>query len=610
MIYVIIPSVKALLVGINAKFVQTNLAIRLIKGWAEARSRAVRDGRAGVEIGEWNINQSPSSIVRGIVEREPDVVLFSVYIWNRETVFRVADDLRLLLPDALIVMGGPEVSWTAADILAGVPAVDAIAAGEGEATVAELIDRVADLCGVNLAGAGGENAAAGNAVADRRKNISDIPGLFARDGDGGIRFGGARPLIENLDEIPFPYSAGKLDFDPENRIVYYESSRGCPYSCAYCLSANDSRVRYRSLERVLADIDFFLQEGFPLVKFVDRTFNLDPARYLAIWRHIAERFNGKTTFHFEIAGEGLSDEAFAVLEGMPRGAVQFEIGIQSTNPETLRAVHRAGDTRALFEKIRRIPRTIHVHVDLIAGLPGEGFARFGRSFDDVWSLGADMLQLGFLKILPGAPMEGIAKGLEGYLWSAHPPYEVLETPDLSWRELLRLKDVEHLADGWFNSGLARHALTRLAEAGRDSSAFSLFLELADFVREWFPDGDLYLPRRPAAVFECLAGFIAGRRGGEGSFLEYLKYDYFLQGKPGAMPDWLTRRYSREAHDSALVREGLLSPAEGAYAPSRRVVYARSEYEEFAFNAEKDPEKVLFIYPGPGDKERLPRCIIM
>jgi len=581
----IIQLVKILLVGINAKYIQSNLAIRLLAAYAERAAPEVADGRVCVELGEWNVNEPAGQIVRGIMEREPDAVLFSVYVWNREMTFRVMSDVRKILPGAFIGAGGPEVSWTAERDLREHPELDLIFCGEGELAFVELVRRLAD--GEPLAG---------------------IPGVFARDGEGLVDGGPAR-VLERLDEIPFVYNNPKIPTDEATRIVYYEASRGCPFSCAYCLSARETSVRYLSLDRVLADISWFLERRFPLVKFVDRTFNLDPSRYLAIWRYIRDNHNGITTFHFEISAESLSREAFELLETMPKGAVQFEIGIQSVNADTLRAVGRPANLDRLSGAIHAIPASIHRHVDLIAGLPREDLASFARSFDYAWALGADMLQLGFLKILPGAPMEEIARELSGYRWSEAPPYEVLQSPALPYRDLCVLKDVEHLVDGWFNSGLACHALARLA-AGPDSSAFSLFMELASFVREWFPDGDLYLPRRPAFVFECLAGFIAGRRDGDRAALEYLKYDYFLQGKPGAMPGWLPRRYSREAHDAALVREGFLSPGEGAYAPSRRSVYSRTEFEEFTFDPDKGPRGILFIYPGPGDKEKLPRCIIL
>ena len=274
-------SVKILLVAINAKFVQTNLAVRLLKAYAARHSAAVRDGTASVEIGEWNVNQPLGAIVRGIYATGADAVLFSTYVWNRDAVFRAASDVRQVLPDAIIGFGGPEVSWAPERAFAECPAADVILAGEGEATFAAFADRAAEVLRARRD--------AQQASDNESTPFAGIAGLYARggsrgcavdspvDGSGAILFGGARPLIENLDEIPFPYGPESLDFDPEHRIAYYESSRGCPFRCAYCLSALDTRVRYYSLDRVLREIAYFMDAGFPLVKFVDRTFNLDPA---------------------------------------------------------------------------------------------------------------------------------------------------------------------------------------------------------------------------------------------------------------------------------------------------------------------------------------------
>ena len=513
-------SVKILLVAINAKFVQTNLAVRLLKAYAARHSAAVRDGTASVEIGEWNVNQPLGTIVRGIYATGADAVLFSTYVWNRDAVFRAASDVRLVLPNAVIGFGGPEVSWAPARAFAECPAADVILAGEGEATFAAFADRAAEVLRARDAR---------RTSGDESVSFAGIAGLYARagscgraagvpaDGSGAILFGGTRPLIEDLDEIPFPFGPESLDFDPEHRIAY------------------------------------FMDAGFPLVKFVDRTFNLDPARFLAIWAFIRDHHNGKTLFHFEIAAEYLPEEAFSLLETMPSGAVQFEIGIQSANPETLALVGRPAHVGELAEKIRRIPRHIHTHVDLIAGLPAEDLASFAASFDFAFALGADMLQLGFLKVLPGAPMEALTRGMDGYRWSATPPYEVLSSPSLGYGDLVALKEVEAILDAWYNSALMRHALGKLC--GRDESPFAVFRSLVAFAREFFPDHDIFLPRKPGDAYACMAAFLARRAAAEA--LEWLRYDFLLQGKPGSFPPWFVRRYSKDAHDAALESSGIL-----------------------------------------------------
>jgi hypothetical protein len=579
--------VKILLVAINAKYVQTNLAIRLLSEYAAAYSPAVGAGLARVEYAEWNINQLPAQIVRGIFEARPQAAFFSTYIWNRDTVIRVAEELRKLLPAAIIGFGGPEVSWSAERFAERCPAADCVISGEGEETFLAITERLAD------------SAAAGGIVS--REALLGLPGLYVRGVDGLMAFGGLRPEIAELDRIPFPYR-GEPGFEPENRIVYYESSRGCPFTCAYCLSSIDRHVRYYSMDRVLADVSFFLENGWPLVKFVDRTFNLDPDRYLAIWRHIRDHHNGKTLFHFEIAAEYLTDEAFAVLETMPEGSVQFEIGIQSSNAETLRLVGRKSDLHRLAESVRRIPRAIHTHVDLIAGLPAEDLTRFATSFDFAFALGADMLQLGFLKVLAGSPMEGMARASAGYAWSDYPPYEVLATPVLPYADLLAIKDVETVLDGWYNSGLMRHTIDWLCS--KTVSAFATFGDLAGALRAHFPGEDLTLPRRPADLFDCMAAFLVARGDAQG--VEWLKVDYLTQGKPGVFPGWFERRYSKARHDEALVSRGVLTNA-GA---SRRLAYAQTEYEEIVFPDRPETQPVLFVYGGSKSRKKRPEMILV
>jgi len=572
---------KILLVAVNAKFIQTNLAVRLLKGYVEERVEAVAAGQLKIEIAEWNINQPVSAIVRGVFEAQPDIVLFSTYIWNRVTVFSAISEIKKILPLVIIGCGGPEVSWLPEKVFTDCPAIDLIILGEGEQTLVELSERLVS-----------------RGKFFRVRDFSDIRGVYLRSG-----FGGNRPFTESLDDIPFPYTAERMDFDPKNKIVYYESSRGCPFSCAYCLSSIERSVRYYSLDRVFRDLSYFMDAGFPLVKFVDRTFNLDPERYLAIWKFIREHYNQKTLFHFEIAAEFLSDEAFIVLDTMPSGSVQFEIGIQSINAETLRIVGRQSNPGNLAEKIRRVPRAIHTHVDLIAGLPSEDRAGFTKSFDFAFLLSPDMLQLGFLKILSGSPMYALAINTPGYTWSERPPYEVLATPVLSYADLLIIKDVEYVTDSWYNSGLMCNTLKYLATAREQRSAFALLHEISIFIRSFYSDGDLFLPRRSADCFECMAAFISHNKIYTG---DLLKYDYFLQGKPGVFPKWFERRYSKEEHNQALLDQGLLVKN----GESRRIVYSQTEYERFLFPGDEKETKILFKYTEGMYREKKAICDIL
>lgn len=557
--------VKILLVGINAKYIQTNLAIRLLSAWADEYSQEVQQKEVQVSYAEWNINQSKDLILQGIFKHQADMVLFSVYIWNKELTLALANDLKKIMPQTVIGLGGPEVSWSADSIFTQCRSASFIMSGEGEQTLTEVISAFA-----------------------QKKSLEGIKGLYLNKNDDvpSVYFTGNRPLIPNLGKIPFPYKKGFTDIDPENRIIYYESSRGCPFSCAYCLSSIERSVRYYPLERVFQDLSWFLERKVPLVKFVDRTFNLEQKRYMAIWEFIRDNYNNCTTFHFEITATLLSDEVFVLLDTMPEGALQFEIGIQSIHPETLQKIHRQADLSLLEKNILRIPKTIHTHVDLIAGLPEEDFITFGKSFNFAFALNAGMVQLGFLKILSGTEMENIGKAESEYRWSSTPPYEVLVTPKLSFWNLMTLKEIDHLVDVLYNSGLMVNTLRALV---KNTSAFDEFIMLAEFVKTWFEDGDLFLPRKPMSLFDCLAGFLKAKNS-DPTVFEWLRYDFLLQGKPGAFPTWFERRYLKAAHEAGLEVMGLLKEGE-----SKRLAYAHSEYEEFCFFDRDVKEAFLFVY---------------
>lgn len=588
---------KILLAGVNAKYVHTNLAIRILRAFLEQRCVPVHSGAVTVQIAEWNVNEPVSSIVRGVLESGAEAVFFSTYIWNRRAVFDAADALRAVQPELIIGLGGPEAASVPETTLGDCPAADLVITGEGELTLSETLERLW--------------AVRSHTAEGRLLALTGVPGLVIRErATRCLSRAVPRSPIEDLDLVPFPY-AGGFDFDPENRIVYYETSRGCPFSCAYCLSAVERGVRWYPLGRVLGEVEWFLERRIPLVKLTDRTFNLDGPRSRAVWERIRDRWNGVTCFHFEISAALLDDADFAVLETLPAGAVQFEIGIQSTNPATLAAVSRTGDFVSLAQRIRRIPRTIHTHVDLIAGLPHEGLESLALSVNRVFALGADMLQLGFLKVLPGAPMAAIAAADPAWRVTPAPPYEVLATPDLSWEELLAVKDVEQVLDSWYNSGLMRETLSFLAWRSPFClpglpAAWEVFRGLAGWIRRWYPDGQLYLPRRMQDSFACLAAWITsdedGAPAGPGTraALERLRLDYLLQAKPGAFPCWYERRYDKTAHQRALdvcavAAQSATPAADGGFepaasdsagssrAPSRRVLYAASEWDSFDFS---------------------------
>lgn len=426
---------KVVLVGINAKYIHTNLAIRCMQKYVQSKVVS-----AEVLVREWNINQRFIDILRELYEAKPDILLFSMYIWNVEFIFKIIREIKKLLPTTRIVVGGPEVMYRQQDILKQYPEIEQVLQGDGEIALYSL--------------------------------LTDKPHT---------------PIVD-LDEIPFPYDAQEIE-RTRNQILYYESSRGCTFGCAYCLSSIDRKVRYFSLERVKRDIAFFLQHKVTLVKFVDRTFNINPERALAIWQYIYEKHNGITTFHFEIAADLLTESQCELLAKMPKGAVQFEVGIQSANPQTLEAISRQTDLQKLKTNLLRIKDNIHVHVDLIAGLPLEDLPTFGRSFDYAMSMRPEMLQLGFLKILSGTEMAQIAKH-ENYLYLSAPPYEITQTPWLSFKEIMILKDIDKTVDIYYNSGRQPDLMSKVWQL---TSPFKFFVDFSGYLRKTGVFND---PRRP------------------------------------------------------------------------------------------------------------------
>ncbi len=404
---------KILLVAVNAKYIHSNPAVHSLKACAGEYEDCV-------EIAEYTINQQPSYIMREIYRRRPDVIAFSCYIWNRGIMDAVLPDLHKLLPHADFWAGGPEVSHDAAGAI-GRWRLRGVITGPGETAFARMA------------------AAYGTGTAEELPAVLD-----------GNRM---RP---KLDQLPFWY---KNMEDFAYRIIYYESSRGCPFSCSYCLSSIDRSMDFRSVDQVCRELDFFLEKKVPQVKFVYRTFNCRKEHALPILRHILAHDNGETNFHFEIAADLLDEDYFAVMEKLRPGAVQLEIGVQSTCPETIAEIHRRMDFHKVASVVRRISswRNIHIHLDLIAGLPFEDLQRFRISFDDVYSLRPQQLQLGFLKVLKGSDMERLAPGYD-LIYADQPPYEVLSTRWLSYEDLCRLKQIEETVELYYNSGQFAHTL--------------------------------------------------------------------------------------------------------------------------------------------------------
>ena len=436
---------KILLAACNAKYIHSNLAVYDLKAYSS-------DYDKEVFLREYTINQPKDEILKDIYGSGADVVCFSCYIWNISFVRELIRDLAKILPETAFWAGGPEVSYDAEKFLTEMPEMTGVLVGEGEKTFHDLLEY----------------------YIDGKGSLGEIRGIAYRDGEE-IRHNGWRELM-NLSEIPFVYQ--HLE-EFENRIIYYESSRGCPFSCSYCLSSIDKKLRFRDLELVKKELQFFLDHKVPQVKFVDRTFNCKHEHAMAIWKYILEHDNGVTNFHFEVSADLLRDEEMDLMAKMRPGLIQLEIGVQSTNPETIRAIHRHMDLDKLKRCVDRVHsfRNIHQHLDLIAGLPYEDYDTFHRSFNDVYQMKPDQLQLGFLKVLKGSLMQGEAEKY-GIVHKEKEPYEVLSTNWLPYGDVLKLKAVESMVEVYYNSGQFQHTLEYLVPLAKD--AFTFYESLGAF----------------------------------------------------------------------------------------------------------------------------------
>lgn len=469
---------KVLLTAVNAKYIHSNLAIYSMKAYAEQKGCP----GAEIQLAEYTINQQQDGILRGIYEKKPDLLCFSCYIWNISFVRELIRDVKKILPKTRIWVGGPEVSYDAEDFLKEMPQITGVICGEGEETFAEVVRTYAQW----------------EKQEQEPGKLADVPGIVYRDGEKLV-FTGNRDIL-NMDELVFPYENLSLF---EHKIIYYESSRGCPFSCSYCLSSIDKTVRFRSLDRVKRELAFFLENRVPQVKFVDRTFNCKKSHSMEIWRFIQEHDNGITNFHFEISADLLSEEELSLLSQMRPGLVQLEIGVQTTNPDTIREIRRRMDLGKLESHVRQINGfgNIHQHLDLIAGLPWEGYESFKRSFNQVYAMEPEQLQLGFLKVLSGSYMEERAQDY-GLRFRDTPPYEVLATRWLSYGELIRLKGVEEMVEIYYNSGQFRNTVKELQK--EFLSPFDMYESLREYYRE---EGLSAVSHSRNARYEILFAFI-------------------------------------------------------------------------------------------------------
>lgn len=440
---------KILLVACNAKYIHSNLAVYDLQAYAS-------DYADHIVLKEYTINQQKDDIMRDIYLEHPDVVCVSCYIWNLSFVKELMADLIKILPGADFWAGGPEVSYDAEKFLAENSEFKGVMVGEGEETFKEL---------------------AGYYVKKNPQDLKDMTGICYRDGDQIIHNGWRQ--IMDLSSIPFIY---KDLSEFKNRIIYYESSRGCPFSCSYCLSSIDKKLRFRDTETVKKELQFFIDNKVPQVKFVDRTFNCKHDHAMAIWKYINEHDNGVTNFHFEISADLLREEELQEMSTMRPGLIQLEIGVQSTNPDTIKAIHRTMDFEKLKGIVDRIHSfgNIHQHLDLIAGLPYEDYDSFRHSFNDVYALKPQQLQLGFLKVLKGSHMMEMCREY-GIVYKTQEPYEVLSTKWLDYDHVLKLKTVENMVEVYYNSGQFQNTLEYLENFFPD--AFSIYERLGSFYME-------------------------------------------------------------------------------------------------------------------------------
>ena len=518
-----------LLTAINAKYIHSNLAIFSLRACAG-------EYRDDVQLAEYTINNQKDYILEELYKRKPDVLCFSCYIWNIDYVQEIAREFKKICPHVPIWVGGPEVSYEVEAFLQENPYIDGVMIGEGEDTFREL-------CGYYHAAMKNDNEMASQKSQiqidgacqqendhefEKISRLQKIAGIAFRDIDGNVVFTEPRP-IKNMSEIPFCYDT--LD-DFSNRIIYYESSRGCPFSCSYCLSSIDKSVRFRDAQTVVKELQFFLDRNVPQVKFVDRTFNCRHSHALTIWNYIREHDNGITNFHFEIAADLLNEEELALLNTMRPGLVQLEIGVQSTNLKTIEAIDRIMDFSHLSSVVKRIQsgHNIHQHLDLIAGLPWENFDSFRQSFNDVYHLYPDQLQLGFLKVLKGSKMQEKA-GEYGIIYHSDPVYEVLYTNWISYQEILELKQIEDMVEVYYNSGQFPNTIRHLEKEFSDP--FTMYQQLAVFYGQqgWWGQSHSRIQR-----FEMLRAFIHTVTDSS-VYEELLLLDLYLRENSKSRPKW-------------------------------------------------------------------------
>ena len=519
---------KVLLAAVNAKYIHSNLAVYSLRAYALRHSGETRPEEIG--IAEYTINQPIDEIMMDIYDRRPDILCFSCYLWNISYVEGLVREIPKILPGVKIWLGGPEVSYDAGETLQKYPQVTGIIRGEGEETFAELM-------AVYRGQSGGAH------------ELLKIKGLTFRDGDGSIVETKPRPVMD-LSRVPFVYEHIE---DFQNRIIYYESSRGCPFSCSYCLSSVDKCLRFRDISLVERELQFFIDHEVPQVKFVDRTFNCRHDHAMAVWSYIKEHDRGITNFHFEVAADLLNDEETDLICSMRPGLIQLEIGVQSANERTISEIQRTMKLAQVKERVLRIKESgnVHQHLDLIAGLPYEDYHSFARSFDLVYGMRPEQLQLGFLKVLKGSLMYERAEEY-GLLYQERPPYEVLSTKWLTYGDIRRLKQIEEMVEVYYNSGQFCNTIEQLEQ--EFPSPFAMYEALASYYRE---NGLFGVQHSRIARYEILHRFIPAKKREE--YLEWLTLDLYLRDNVKNRPPFLGESKVTKEEAAAFYREEARNP---------------------------------------------------
>lgn len=497
---------KVVLVAVNSKYIHSNLAVRYLKAYT-------KDLNYNCETMEFSINDREERVVEEILHEKPSIIGFSCYIWNIEFIKKVATLIKLIDSNIEIVYGGPETSYNPMEFLSE-NVGEYLIEGEGEETYRELI-----------------NLKINNESNGDTTNYENIKGLYYKD-DKAIIYGGKRPLM-NINNIVFPYEA---DDDLRNKIVYYEASRGCPFNCKYCLSSTTHGVRFLNLDRVLKELKFFIDKNVKLVKFVDRTFNCNKVFANTIWSYLID--NGKNTcFHFEVSADLFCKESLDILSKASNGMFQFEVGVQTTNNEILRNINRTIKFATIKEKVLELNKLTNIkqHLDLIAGLPGEDFNSFRKSFNEVYEISPEELQLGFLKLLKGSEMREESEKW-GMVYSPYPPYEILKTKDISYNELIILKKIEHMVDKYLNSGKFYNILNFFNKSNKFVDIFEFYYELSKFF-----DSKGYFKRSIASIdyyylFVEFNDYI--KAGDRELLLDIIRYEYFSYNNTKWVPDFL------------------------------------------------------------------------